>query len=149
MEKNPKNRFDSFAEVQEAIGKHDFINMEISDKDRQIYQDLTNLVYRSLTSYTTEPRFNTDCAVFISRLEKALATNLFETVIQKNADVIGSIVDCGYCYNNGVDISTEIVRNFLDWFRASTPQSQILVLNNFISKISDIAVVEPEPELPF
>ena len=26
----------------------------------------------------------------------------------------------------------------MDWFRASTPQSQALVLNNFIAKISDI-----------
>ena len=97
----------------------------------------------------SEPRFNTDCAIFISRLEKALTTNLFETMIQKNSDVIGSVVDCGYRYNNRVNIPNETVRNFLDWFRASTPQSQALVLNNFIAKISDIGVIEPDTELPF
>ena len=96
-----------------------------------------------------ETRFNTDCAIFISRLEKSLTTNLFETVIQKNADVIGSVVDCGYRYNNRVNIPNETVRNFLGWFRASTPQSQALVLNNFIAKISDIEVIEPDTELPF
>ena len=149
MEKRPEKRFESFAAIREAIGKHDFLNMKISDEDREIYQDFTNLVYESLTSYQTEPRFNTDCAIFISRLEKALTTNLFETVIQKNADVIGSVVDCGYRYNNGIDIPNETVRRFLDWFRASTPQSQALVLNSFISKISDIKVMEPETELPF
>lgn len=149
MEKRPENRFESFAAIREAIGKHDFLHMQISDEDREIYQDFTNLVYESLTSYMVEPRFNTDCAIFISRLEKALMTNLFETVIQKNADVIGSVVDCGYRYNNRVNIPNETVRKFLDWFRASTPQSQALVLNNFIAKISDIKVIEPEPELPF
>lgn len=149
MEKRPENRFESFAAIREAIGKHDFLNMEISDEDRRIYQNLTNLVYKSLTSYMTEPQFNTDCVTFISRLEKALTTNLFETYIQKNADVISSIVDCDYYYNNKIHISTETVRKFLDWFRASTPQSQALVLNNFISKISGIKVAEPEPELPF
>ena len=123
--------------------------MKISDEDREIYQNFTNLIYESLTSYMAEPRFNTDCAIFMSRLEKALTTNLFETVIQKNADVIGSVVDCGYRYNNRVNIPNETVRKFLDWFRTSTPQSQALVLNNFISKISDIKVIEPEPELPF
>ena len=30
-----------------------------------------------------------------------------------------------------------------------TPQSQALVLNNFIAKISDIEVIEPDTELPF
>ena len=148
-EKHPENRFESFAAIRETIGKRDFLSMEISDEDRKIYQYFTNLVYKSLTSYMTEPQFNSDCAIFISRLEKALSSNLFETFIQKNADVISSIVNCGYHYNNGVDIPTETVREFLSWFRASTPQSQALVLNNFISKISGIKVNEPEPDLPF
>ena len=149
MEKKPENRFASFAAIREAIGKHDFLHMQISDEDREIYQKFTCLIYKSLTSYMSEPRFNTDCAIFISRLEKALTTNLFETVIRKNADVIGSVVDCDYRYNNGVNISNKTVRNFLDWFRASTPQSQALVLNNFIAKISDIEVIKPDTELPF
>ena len=149
MEKRPENRFESFAAIREAIGKHDFLHMQISDEDREIYQEFTNLIYESLTSYMSEPRFNTDCAIFISRLEKALTANLFETVIQKNADVISSVVDCGYRYNNRVNIPNETVGKFLDWFRAATPQSQSLVLNNFIAKISDIKVIEPEPELPF
>lgn len=149
MERKPENRFESFAAIREAIGKHNFLYMPISDEDRKIYQDFTNLVYRSLTSYMADPRFNTDCSIFISRLEKALTTNLFETAIQKNADVISSVVDCGFRYNSRVCIPNETVRNFLDWFRASTPQSQALVLNNFIAKIADIQVEEPEPELPF
>ena len=63
----------------------------------------------------SEPRFNTDCAIFISRLEKALTTNLFETMIQKNADVISSVVDCGYRYNNGVNIPNEISKLLIDF----------------------------------
>ena len=149
IEKKPENRFESFAAIREAIGKHDFLHMQISDKDREIYQKFTNLVYESLMSYMSEPRFNTDCTIFISKLEKALTTNLFETVIQKNADIIGSVVNCGYRYNNKVKIPNETVRKFLDWFRASTPQSQALVLNNFIAKISDIKVIDSDTELPF
>lgn len=149
MEKRPENRFESFAVIRQSIGKQDFRNMEISDEDRQIYQDFTNLVYESLTSFIAEPKFNTDSVSFISRLEKVLTVNLFETVIQNNSDVISSIIECGYRYDNGVNIPTKTVRKFLDWFRASTSQSQALVLNNFISKISSTAVIEPEPELPF
>ena len=149
MEKHPENRFESFAAIQDAIGKHNFLDMKISDEDKEIYQDFTNLICKSLTSYMSEPRFNTDCSIFVSRLEKALTTNLFESVVQKNGDLISSVVDSGYRYDNRVRIPNEIVRTFLDWFRASTPQSQVLILNNFISKISTIKVVEPEPELPF
>lgn len=149
MEKRPENRYETFAAVREAIGKHDFLNMEVSDEDRETYQKFTNLVCRSLSSYMEDPKFNTDCAIFISRLEEALKTNLFETFIQKNADVIRSVVNCGYRYNNNVDIPNSVVRKFLDWYKQSTLQSQKLILNNFIAKISGIEVEEPEPELPF
>lgn len=149
MDKHPENRFESFVAIRDAVGKHNFLDMKISDQDKEIYQNFTNLIWRSLISYMSEPRFNTDCAIFVSRLEKALTINLFESIIQKNADLISSVVDSGYRYDNSVDIPNETVRTFLDWFRASTPQSQVLILNNFISKISTIKVVEPEPELPF
>ena len=65
MEKKPENRFASFAAIREAIGKHDFLHMQISDEDREIYQEFTNLIYESLTSYivdelsrrTAKPKF--------------------------------------------------------------------------------------------
>lgn len=87
---------------------------------------------------------------FVQRLvAQTKWTNLFETIIRKKSDVISSIVDCDYSYNLRIEIPRKTVEDFLEWFRNSTPQSQALILNNFISKISDIRVEEPEPELPF
>lgn len=149
MEKKPENRYKSFSAIREAIEKHDFVNMEISGKDRQIYQNFTNLVYNSISSYMEEAKFNTDTTIFISRLEKALSINLFEDIIQNNADIIGSVVNCRYRYNNNINIPCVVVKDFLKWFKGATPQSQILILNNFISKISGIKVEDPEDELPF
>ena len=149
MEKQPQNRFESFTAVKEAIGKHDFINMDISDEDKEIYQAFTNDVYQTISSYMEEPQFITDITTFSSRLKSALTLNLFESFIQDNSDIVRSVVTSGYRYKNGINISVETVQKFLDWFSASTPQSQILILNNFISKISSIRVVKPEPDLPF
>lgn len=149
MEKQPENRYEGFSEVRDAIGKHDFVNMPIEEEDRIIYQEFTNVVKMSILSYMKEPEFNTDTASFASRLKNALTTNIFETVIQKNADVISSVVLCRYHYKNNIDIRTETVKKFLEWFQAATYQSQVLILNNFISKLSTIKVVKPEPELPF
>ena len=148
-EKNPQNRFASFAEIRDSIGKRNFLQMEISDFDRQIYQIFTNLVHDSLLAYTSEPRFNMDSASFISRLKKAITTNAFENIIQNNADVISCIVDCGYRYSTSLDIPVQSVKDFLDWFQNSTQQSQELILNNFVSKILNIKVEELEDEIPF
>lgn len=149
MEKQPQNRFESFTAVKEAIGKHDFINMDISDEDKEIYQAFTNDVYQTISSYMEEPQFITDITTFSSRLKSALTLNLFESFIQDNSDIVRSVVTSGYRYKKGIYISVETVQKFLDWFSASTPQSQTLILNNFISKISSIRVEKPDPDLPF
>lgn len=152
MEKRPENRYATFAGVKEAIEKHDFINIEISREDREdkdTYQAFANLVYQALVSFTDEQKFNYDTGVFITKLEKVLRDNLFEDVIQKDADVISSIVTGAYRYNKNIDIPCLVVKDFLDWFKSSTLQSQKVILANIISKLSTIAVVEKEPKLPF
>lgn len=149
MKKQPEDRYKSFTEIKESIGKHDFVNMTISEEDMEIYQSFTNAVWDSISSYMEGPRFNTDINTFISKLNTAISTNLFEHMIQRNSDVISSIVACGYRFDNNVRITTNSVKRFLKWFQSSTPQSQALILNNFISKISKIPVKEPDDELPF
>lgn len=149
MENSPENRYENFVAVREAMGKRDFLSMEVSDEDRETYQEFTNSIYQSLSSYMGSPTFVTDCSIFISRLEEALKTNLFESIIQQNANIIRSVVNCGYYYNNNVNIPTDVVRKFLDWFKGSTAQSQNLILNNFIAKISNIKIEDPEEDLPF
>ncbi|MBC3798097.1 protein kinase family protein [Acetobacterium tundrae] len=149
MEKLPVDRFENFVEIKGAMGKHDFINMKISKEDKVVYQKFVNLIYKALSSFTDEQKFNYDSEIFIAKLEKALRDNLFEEVIHKNADVINSVVSGSYKYNNHVDIPCTIVKDFLDWFKKSMPQSQKLILTNIISKLSMIDVVEEESEVPF
>lgn len=112
MKKQPEDRYGSFSDIRESIGKHDFTNMTISANDREVYQNFTNAVWNAISSYMNEPKFNTDINLFISKLNSALTTNLFETIIQRNSDVINSIVSCGYRFNNNVNISTHTVRCF-------------------------------------
>ena len=149
MEKRPVMRYATFKEVKEAIGKYDFINMKISQEDKNKYQAFANLVFKSLKSFTDEQKFNHDVDVFITTLEKALRDNLFEDYIQKNAGVINSVFIGGYTYYNTVDIPCTVVEDFLIWFKSSTPQSQKIILNNIISKLSTIVIIEKEPEIPF
>lgn len=149
MEKSSENRYQSFVEIREAIGKHNFLNMQISEEDREIYQNFTNLVYMSIDRYMEEPKFNTNPTTFAAKLEKVLTTNLFETVVQKNADVIKSIVESEFSYTKHVNIPCETMRRFLDWFKSSTIQSQMLILNNFITKLSGIYVDDSQEDLPF
>ena len=119
------------------------------EDDKNIYQMFTNLIYRSLSCYTSEPKYNVDPVSFISKLQAALKNNLFENHIQKNADVISSVVLSPYKYKNSVSISCAVVRQFHEWFINATPASQELILTNISEKLSLIPMEEKEIELPF
>lgn len=149
MAKKPEDRYPSFAAVKDDIEKHDFANMNISPKDKKIYQAFATVLYQTISEFIDDRKFNSDPSVFIARLEKALKNNLFEDNIQKNADIIGGIVSGGYRYDNTVKIPCDVVRDFLQWFKESTLESQNLIMSNLISKISIIRVNETMPDLPF
>jgi len=149
MKKNPEERYENFAEIRNVIEKRDFISMDITDEDREIYLQFANSLYNSLIAFKDEQKFNYDVNVFVSKLEDVLELNLFETVIQQNADVISSVVCGGYKYNNKMNIQRSSVAEFLEWFRGLTDESKRLVLRNIIAKLSRIRVEISDEELPF
>ena len=148
MMKKPEDRYACFSKVKEAINKHDFINLPITEEDKDTYQKFANNIFKSLSSFKNEQKFNYDTKSFILKLENALRNNLFEDVIQINSDVIGSIVLCGYKYSTKVDIPCDAVKKFLNWYKKSTEESQKLILSNIINKLSTINVIN-EYDLPF
>lgn len=149
MEKNPENRFATFAEIREALNKIDFSNLQISDNDKKTYQNFANALYEALSTFVDERKFNYDTNLFITKLEKALRDNCFEDVIQNNADLISCVVVGAYRYNNRINISRQTVKSFVDWYKSSTTQSQKLILSNIIAKLSIVNVTQQEEELPF
>lgn len=148
MNKNPDNRYKNFAEIKSEINKHDFTSLEISEKDKKIYKNFTDLVYNSIYHYTSTPDFITDPEMFINNLRHAVQNNIFEDKIQNNKDVINSVVYCAYSYNPMLKIPCIVVKDFLKWFEESTTTSQNMILSNFISKLSAIRLTLDE-DLPF
>lgn len=149
MEKQPDNRYSSFSEIKEAIEKYDFVNLNISKADKEIYQSFVNLIWRTLSSFIDERKFNHEPEILISQLELSLKNNCFEDIIQANPEVIRSIVTGPYRFSNSIEIPCSVVKEFLDWYKKSTKLSQKLILSNIISKLSTISIEEREPELPF
>ena len=151
MAANQKDRFSSFADVREAINTKDFSTLEISSEDKQIYQKFSNSVYDCLAQFTEESAFNYSTEEFEKRLQNLLKVNCFEDYIQRNNQLIETIVSGPFHYRSSktVRIKCDIVINFQKWYLSLAPDSKKLVLYNIISKLSSIPVEEPEPELPF
>lgn len=149
MEEKRENRYASFSEVKEAINNKDFSTLEISDEDKNIYQEFTNAITSCLSCYTEERELIADIPAFIDKLDNVIKKNCFEDVVQNSSDMVAIIVKSGYKYYPNKRIPCEILVKFRKWFVGLSLSSQRLVLNNMIAKISLIKIEEPEPELPF
>lgn len=150
MEKSPKDRFSNFVEIKNTIGKYNFTNnIQITDTEKRIYQAFVDSMYQSVIIYTNPPEFNSDPVSFISNIQKALNTNLFETYIQRNADIINSVILSSYRYKNNKSIKCNDVSLFLNWFQTLSITAQELVLSNISAKFSLIPIEIDDYELPF
>ena len=149
MKKNPNDRYSKFSDIREAIDKYDFINMEITPTDKLIYQAFTDSLRNVINYFIDEIKFNYDIDHFISQIEKVVRDNCFEDKIQDNRVVIRSIVSGGYNYDDSYYISCNDVKIFCEWFKKSSLQSQQLILNNIISKLSVIRIETSEQDVPF
>lgn len=149
MQKNPNNRYSSFTEIRDIIDKHDFVTLNITDEDKAIYQNFVNRLWEIIRSFISERKFVYDNEMFIASLEKLLRDNCFEDYIQNNAEMIKCVVSSGFGYRTDIHIRCEAVKDFLEWFKKANEQSQKLILNNIIMKLSSIRVEPGEDDLPF
>lgn len=149
MRKNPEDRYEDFAEIKDSIIKRDFTTMSISEQDKVVYQNFTNSIYKDLSVFVEKRDFVTNPDTVIVKLETALELNLFESYIQNNSDVIDAIVCGRYRYKTRQDISCQVVRDFLVWYKGLSDNSRRLVLRNIISKLSLIDIEAGWDDLPF
>lgn len=149
MAQSKDDRYTSFTEIKNAIRAKDFSTLEISKEDKKIYQAFANAIYQCLAKFKQDSEFNYNVDEFYKRLSALIKINCFEDNIQDNSDLVGTVVSNGFLFYAQKTVKCDVVIKFKEWFSNLVPDSQRLVLNNIIAKISTKETEEPEPELPF
>ncbi|MEA4851864.1 MAG: protein kinase [Paludibacter sp.] len=149
MKEKRQDRFASFAEAKEAIGKKDFSSLNITEGGKKIYQAFANALYKTIVCFTEEPKFNEDISIFLKQIDGVLRNNCFEDIIQKNSDLLSCLIIGDYRYRPRIEISIDIVKNFRGWFANLDCNAQRLVFNNLSYKLSQVKTEIPDDDIPF
>ena len=149
MEPNSENRYKSFAEIKEAMALKDFSTLEISDEDKLIYQEFSNAIVCCLSCFTSERNFVNSIEEFKDNLHNVIQKNCFENIVQNPSDIVSMLVKGAYRFYTNREIPCSTLISFEKWFLSLSAESQRLVLNNIIAKVSIIEIEKPEDELPF
>ena len=146
---NPTKRFKSFLDIQEALDKHDFENLNISESDKLIYFHFTAQLVKSINYFFDKYEFNRQPSEIIDKLDKAIQSNLFEEYIQDNSSIISAFIKNAYSYTTGDVITCTATKNFLQWFKTFNLKSQNLILSNIQTKLSNIRIENSDDAIPF
>ena len=145
---NPTKRFKSFLDIQEALDKHDFENLNISESDKLIYFHFTAQLVKSINYFFDKYEFNRQPSEIIDKLDKAIQSNLFEEYIQDNSSIISAFIKNAYSYTTGDVITCTATKNFLQWFKTFNLKSQNLILSNIQTKLSNIRIENSDDAIP-
>lgn len=149
MESDKGNRYKSFAEIKDVLAVKDFSTLEINDADKQIYQDFSNAIVSCISSFISERTFVNSIEEFKDNLHKVIQKNCFENIIQNPSDVVSILVNGTYSFYQNRKIPCATMISFERWFLSLSIESQRLVLNNLIAKVSIIEIEPLEDDLPF
>ena len=149
MELKKENRYASFAEIKEAMAKKDFGNLEISQKDKEIYQEFSNSIMTCLSCFKESRTFVTDIKEFKDNIHAVIQRNCFENIVQNPNDLVSIVVKGNYKFYTQREISCEVVTAFEKWYNSLSEDWQRLVLNNIIAKLSVVKIEYADDELPF
>ena len=149
MEQEKSNRYTSFNEIKNIIDKKDFYSLEISSKDKSIYQEFSNAIFKCLQYFIDNTAFVVDIDEFKNNLHSVILRNCFEDSVQNTCDIVKIVVKSGFRYNPNSVIRCSTLKLFEEWYNSLSKDSQQLVLNNIIAKLSVIRVEFSNEELPF
>lgn len=149
MEPNRENRYNSFAEIKEAVALKDFSTLEINKEDKKIYQEFSNSILCCLSSFISERNFVNSIDDFKDNLHDVIQKNCFEDIVQNPSDIVAIVVRGKYKFYPSKEISCSTLIAFETWFLSLSLESQKLVLNNIKAKISVVKIEDPDDELPF
>lgn len=145
-----ENRYQSFAEVKQAISQKKFLTLEISYEDKVIYRNFANSIAGALVVFLEKPKFCLKPHDFSKSLDIVIKNNLLENEIQKVEDLVSCIAESGFRYHSNRHISVDDVVAFRNWFVGLDEDSQILILRNISYKLSKIKVEQTlEDDIPF
>ena len=143
------DRYDSFVKVKEAINAKDFSVMEIKSTDKKIYQDFTNSLCSCLAEFRNKRELVSSVTEFIENLRNVIKENCFEDYVQDVSKFVKILVSGQCSYYPKTTIECKTLTSFEKWFLRLSKDSQKLVFDNMLAKLSTIPIKRDEDELPF
>lgn len=149
MKTNPKERYDSFEDIQRDISLGVLGELDFSKEQKNIYQGFADALIGHITCYIDKyvPLDSTEQT--LNFLAALIRNSALEENIQDNRLLIKAFINCGYRYSSIKNIKVFWVTDFYKLMMQLDYKKQRIVMDNIFVRLSSIPVETTNDELPF
>ncbi len=146
---DPDKRYNSFADIIVALDKKDFKQLNISNDDKETYNNFIGSLCNSISAFTKKPIFESNISSMLFNLQKILEENCLNYHIENTVSLIEIFVKSPLRYYTNRKIDVTVVQSFYDWLISKDEQYQEIVIKNIHNRLTGSISVKIEEELPF
>lgn len=151
-EKGKKLRYQSFIDIKKELNKENFVNLEISQEDKMIYNIFSNYILGYIDYFIEKPILNTNIEAILREISEVIQRNSFHECIENDFNLIQILIKNDFCAQQyPSSIKCEELKKFYEWFKMLNNKMQKLVLDNLEEKISQVPFIlqNSNTNLPF
>ncbi len=140
LEYSPRVRYKSCLEIKEDISNNFLTEIDFSDYDREVYQNFADELMRTISKFSSEPRFITNIDKIRKSMENEVRVSSLESHVQNNDSIISIFVNSGYSYWPYKYIQSKSLLEFYRLFIQSSYSRQEIIVNSIIGRLKQVKV---------
>ena len=147
---NPDGRIRSFAQCRRALLQRGIADPQFGDQEITVYREMSDALCGTISKIEAGTKYVTDIDEVLNRLEALHLKVMLEEHLPRNTLIAACFIEAGYYFGKHL-IATSLVKRFLSFFRACSPERRNLVLANLHTKLDSVPrYTEPEDnDIPF
>ena len=134
----PKRRVKSFADARREIFDEKFFDIGFEDTELSVYRDFSSSLHAAVSKIEVSTKYREDLEDIQSKLEECYKKTMLEEYVPDNPLVIRCFINGTYYYDNSCRIRVDVLKSFLDLFRACSREKKNIVLSNLQTKLNSI-----------
>lgn len=96
-EKGKELRYQSFIDIKKELNKENFVNLEISQEDKMIYNIFSNYILGYIDYFIEKPILNTNIEAILREINEVIQRNSFHECIENDFNLIQILIKNDFC----------------------------------------------------
>jgi serine/threonine protein kinase len=150
---NPSDRIPFFSQVRRELLSDKFLDIQFTKKELDAYRAFSDNVFSVASKIEQHTKYRDDIEEIQAKLEECYKKVMLEQYVPNNSLVLQCLINGSYYYSRRYFISVDVLKKFVDLFRACSREKKNIIISNLQTKLDSIKRYdegeEPAEDIPF